>query len=57
MGANTNWNACLPVESVHRRLESWEREYQSTCLLPRWQVALQPGASWKVELSLSAARL
>jgi 4-alpha-glucanotransferase len=48
---------CLPVESVHRSCQAWEREYQSTCLLPRWSVKLDPGASWKVELSLTAARL
>ncbi len=48
---------CFPVESVHRNCQAWEREYQSTCLLPRWEVALEPGASWKVELSLTAARL
>jgi len=48
---------CLPVESVHRNCQAWEREYQSTCLLPRWQLALDPQASWRVELSLTAARL
>ena len=37
----------LPVETVYRTADGIGTEYQSSCLLPRWSLAIEPGASWR----------
>ncbi|MDP9314923.1 MAG: DUF1926 domain-containing protein [Chloroflexota bacterium] len=46
-----------PVETVVSGIESYERIYQSSCLMPLWQVNLAPGAAWDVELTFDLLEL
>jgi alpha-amylase len=43
------WRA--PVETVVYALEGFERNYQSSCILPIWKLDLAPGEAWNVELT------
>ena len=40
----------FPVETISNSEAGFERSYQGSCLLPWWEIALAPGASWEVEL-------
>lgn len=46
----------LPVETLSRTLHGSVRCYQSTCVVPQWQVALTPGETWSVDLALSIGK-
>jgi hypothetical protein len=46
-----------PVETVVYALEGYERAYQSSCVLPLWDLDLAPGASWEVEITFTLAAL
>jgi 4-alpha-glucanotransferase len=41
------WRA--PVETIVYALEGFERSYQSSCLLPLWELDLAPGEAWEGE--------
>lgn len=41
----------LPVETVSNSASGFERVYQASCVLPLWDVELDPGASWAVDLT------
>jgi alpha-amylase len=47
----------LPVETVSLSEDGFERIYQSSCLLPHWTVALDPGEVFRVTLSLEVGRI
>ncbi len=51
-GVTDVWLA--PVYSYTRRGDGWDRIYQSTCLVPRWDFSLRAGeeTSWSVSLFL-----
>jgi 4-alpha-glucanotransferase len=49
------WRA--PVETVVYALEGFERAYQSSCVMPLWELDLGPGASWEVEVRFALAEL
>ena len=51
----TLWRA--PVETVVYALEGYERAYQSSCILPIWDLDLAPGASWEVEIVFNLVAL
>jgi alpha-amylase len=51
----TLWRA--PVETVVYALEGFERVYQSSCLLPLWQLDLAPGETWEVEIGFQLVAL
>lgn len=40
----------LPVETISNSEGGFERIYQASCIVPRWQVHLEPGQSWEVGL-------
>jgi hypothetical protein len=42
----------LPVETVNKTNEGFCDQYQSTCLVPRWQISLAPEESWQTVLKL-----
>ena len=47
----------LPVETISNSEGGFERIYQASCIVPRWQVRLEPGESWEVELNFHLAPL
>jgi hypothetical protein len=49
------WRA--PVETVVYALEGFERAYQSSCVLPLWELDLAPGEVWEVELRFNLVAL
>jgi 4-alpha-glucanotransferase len=51
----TLWRA--PVETVVYALEGFERVYQSSCVLPLWQLDLGPGETWEVEVRFDLVAL
>ncbi len=46
-----------PVETVVYSLEGFERAYQSSCVLPLWELDLAPGEAWEVELRFNLVAL
>jgi hypothetical protein len=50
----TLWS--LPLETVSYSSAGRVRNYQGTCLLPQWIVALEPGQEWEVQLGLDLRR-
>jgi hypothetical protein len=44
----TLWRA--PVETIVYALEGFERSYQSSCLLPLWELDLAPGGMWETQI-------
>ena len=46
----------LPVRTVYRTAVEWRSEYQSTCLIPGWELTLKPDEEWRVELALNITR-
>ncbi len=51
----TLWRA--PVETVVYALEGYERAYQSSCVLPLWELDLAPGEKWEVEIGFKLVEL
>jgi alpha-amylase len=51
----TLWRA--PVETVVYALEGFERSYQSSCLLPLWELDLAPGEAWEVEITFDLVEI
>lgn len=47
----------LPVYTVSLSDAGFETHYQSSCVVPRWEVSLEPGALWKTRITLSLANL
>lgn len=41
----------LPVETISQAVDSFDKTYQSSCLLPHWQIDLQPGEVWELSLT------
>lgn len=39
-----------PVETVSQSESGWEKTYQSSLVLPQWELALQPGETWRLDL-------
>lgn len=46
----------LPIEAAWSDWAGSHFEYQSTCILPHWNLSLQSGASWEAAFQLSFAR-
>jgi alpha-amylase len=40
----------FPIETISSSESGFERVYQSSCLLPHWNLNLAPGETWQVEL-------
>jgi hypothetical protein len=38
-------------------LEGYQRSYQSSCVLPLWELDLAPGAAWEVQLAFTLTTL
>jgi 4-alpha-glucanotransferase len=51
----TLWRA--PVETIVYALEGYERSYQSSCVLPLWDLDLAPGETWEVEIGFDLVML
>jgi alpha-amylase len=51
----TLWRA--PIETVVYALEGFERSYQSSCLLPLWELDLAPGQAWEVEITFDLVEI
>ena len=47
----------LPVETVANSVDGVERIYQSTVLMPVWDVSIAPGEAWDVEIEFRAGNL
>lgn len=47
----------IPVYTTHADNGWWVSNYQSSCLLPRFRLSLEPGQSFEVTLGLSITRL
>jgi alpha-amylase len=46
-----------PVRTVSQSEASWELHYQSTVILPRWRLRLEPGRPWQARLAQRFGRL
>lgn len=62
MRVEMHWNTPatlwrMPVETVVYALEGFERIYQSSCVLPLWQLDLAAGAAWEVALDFRLVAL
>jgi alpha-amylase len=42
----------FPIETIASSEAGFERCYQSSVVVPRWEVSLNPGESWSVQLNL-----
>jgi alpha-amylase len=51
----TLWRA--PVETIVYALEGFERSYQSSCLLPLWELDLAPGEDWEAALEFTLVEI
>jgi 4-alpha-glucanotransferase len=49
------WRA--PVDAIVYALEGYQRSYQSSCVLPLWELDLAPGAAWEVQLAFTLTTL
>jgi alpha-amylase len=43
----------FPIEAISNSEAGFERGYQSTCLLPWWEIRLPPGGTWQVRLEFA----
>jgi alpha-amylase len=53
--AATLWR--FPVETIQNSEGGFERVYQSSCVLPHWKLALEPGQTWQVEATFKLEAL
>ncbi|MEW5814789.1 MAG: alpha-amylase/4-alpha-glucanotransferase domain-containing protein [Spirochaetota bacterium] len=42
----------LPVETVSKSIENYETIYQSSCLIPKWNITLTKDEKWETRISL-----
>lgn len=45
----------FPLQTVSQSEAGWEKTYQSSVLMPSWDLNLNPGETWQVELSLGVS--
>lgn len=46
----------LPMETDYPKSRTSEKQYQGTCILPRWAVSLKPDETWETTLSINLAK-
>lgn len=47
----------LPVDTLHPGPAGTSRVYQSSCLVPRWKISLEPQSAWENRINLRMDRL
>jgi alpha-amylase len=45
----------FPMETISNSEAGFERVYQGICVTPTWELQLEPGATWEVELRFNLA--
>ncbi len=40
----------MPIETISSSESGFERVYQCSCIMPLWEIGLEPGESWQVEM-------